>query len=207
MHDIPSNYSDEQDSDAISFGGCPYIYYNSSILYQGYIALPPNIPDLNNVFSAPLNRRGLLCMDCIDGFGPSVVTIGYACANCTENNHGWMLYILSELIPATDFYFVVLTFQICITSAPMNCFVIFSQIVVFANPMFEAALKAELDRTSHAVLKVILTGYGFWNLAFFSLFHSTILCEPKPQEYPRLCPPVCVCLLPTTAHCSYIHLC
>ena len=44
-----SNYSDEEDSDAISFGGCPYVYYNSSILYQGYIALPHNISDLNDV--------------------------------------------------------------------------------------------------------------------------------------------------------------
>ena len=41
----------------------------------------------------------------------------------------------------------------------------------------------------------------------FSFSHSTILCEPKPQEYSRVCPTVCVCLLRTTAHCSYIHLC
>jgi len=154
---------------AISFGGCPYVYYNSSILYQGYIALPHNISDLNDVFCTPLNRRGLLCRDCIDGFGPSLVTIGYACANCTEN-YGWMLYILSELVPATVFYFVVLTFRIRITSAPMNCFVMFSQLVVFASQEFEAALMAELDGTSRAVLKVILTGYGFWNLDFFRYF-------------------------------------
>ena len=165
-----SNYSDEQDSDAISFGDCPYVYYNSSILYQGYIALPHNISDLNDIFCTPLNRRGLLCRDCIDGFGPSLVTIGYACANCTENNYGWMLYILSELVPATVFYFVILTFRIHITSAPMNCFVMFSQIVVFASPEFEAALMAELDKTSRAVLKVILTGYGFWNLDFFRYY-------------------------------------
>ena len=94
------------------------------------MALPHNISDLNNVFCAPLNRDGLLCRECIDGFGPSVVSIGYACANCTVNNYGWMLFILSEFVPATVFYFAVLTLRIRITSAPMNCFIMFSQILV-----------------------------------------------------------------------------
>jgi len=53
-----------------------------------------------------------------------------ACANCTVNNYGWVLYILSEFVPATVFYFAVLTLQIRITSAPMNSFIMFSQILV-----------------------------------------------------------------------------
>ena len=41
-------------------------------------------------------------MDCCarviytDLLGPSVVTTGYVCANCTEGSYGWMLNILSE---------------------------------------------------------------------------------------------------------------
>ena len=78
------------------------------------------------------------CADnCIDWFGLSISTIGYPCANCTANNYGWMLYILSELsefVPATVFYFVILTFQIRIKSVPMDCFVMFSQLVaIFLN--------------------------------------------------------------------------
>jgi len=45
-----SSSSDEQESDAISFGGCPYVYY-SNIVSHRYIALPHNISDLYNVFS------------------------------------------------------------------------------------------------------------------------------------------------------------
>ena len=117
-----------QESDAISFGVCPYGYY-SDIINHAYIALPHNTSELNNVFCAPLHRDGLLCRDCIDGFGPSVISLGYACANCTGSNYGWMLYILSEFVPATVFYFVVLTLRIRITPAPMNCFVMFRQLV------------------------------------------------------------------------------
>ena len=112
----------------------------------------------------------MLCRDCIDGFAPSVISIGYACANCTENNYGWMLYILSELVPATAFFLTVLTLRIHIASAPMNCFVMLSQEVVNAlNHVsgIQGALMVELDTTSRVVFKVILTGYGFWNLDYF----------------------------------------
>ena len=126
--------------------------------------------DLNNAFCAPLNRHGLPCRNCIDGFGPSTISIGYACANCTENNYGWMLYILSEMVPATVFYFAVLTLRIRIISAPMNCFVLLSQLVVnYLNhsPSVHGALMAELDATSRTLFRVIFTGYGFWNLDYF----------------------------------------
>jgi len=158
-----SSYSDKSDPDAISLGGCPYVYY-SNIVNHRYKALPHNASDLNDVFCDPLNRDGLLCRDCIDEFGPSVVTFGYACANCTGNSYGWMLYILAEFVPATVFYFAVLTLRVRITSAPMNCFVMFSQLVVI---VLNKALMAELDKTSLGVFKVILTGYRFWNLDFF----------------------------------------
>jgi len=164
-----SSSSEEQESDAVSFCRCPYIYY-SNIVNNRYIALPQNISDLNDVFCAPLNRGGWLCKDCIDGFGTSVVSIGYTCANCTENNYGWVLYILSEFFPATVFYFVVLTLRVQITSAPMNCFVMFSQTLVITlkhEVGIYGTLMSELDVTSHAMFKVILTGYGFWNLDFF----------------------------------------
>ena len=165
-----SSYSDKQVSGIILFGGCPYAYY-SNIVNHIYIALPHNISDLNYFFCAPLNRAGLLCRDCIDGFGPSIISTGYVCANCTEgSSYGWLLYILSEFVPATVFYFVVLTLRIRITSAPMNCFVTFSQLLVnVANhgPRFHGALMAGLSTTSRAVFKVILTGYGLWNLDFF----------------------------------------
>ena len=75
---------DGEEPDAISFSVCPYTYY-SNIINYAYIALPHNASELNNVFCAPLNRNGQLCRECIEGFGPSIIRVGYACANCTEN--------------------------------------------------------------------------------------------------------------------------
>ena len=52
----------------------------------------------------------------------------------------------------------------------MNCFFMFSQLVVVVlnhSPWFLSSLLAELDTTSRALFKVILKGYGFWNLDYF----------------------------------------
>ena len=76
---------------------------------------------------------------------------------------------LTEFIPATVFYFVVLTLWIRITSAPMNCFVMLSQIMValmIQDSGIHGIMMSELGTTSQDVL---ITGYGFWNLDFFRL--------------------------------------
>jgi len=165
-----------QESNAVSFGACPFAYDSS--LNHAYITLPHNTSELNNIFCAPLNRDGLLCRDCIDGFGPSVIGVGYASANCTGNSYGWMVYILSEFVPATVFYFAVLTLRIRITSTPMSCFVLFSQLLMLGlncYPGLRGALMAELDATSLVVFKLVLTGYGFWNLDYFVIsFHHFV---------------------------------
>jgi len=85
-----------------------------------------------------------------------------------------MLYIISEFVPATVFYFAVLTFQIRIASAPMNCFVMFSQTLV--NPLndgpgFHEALMSQLDKTSRTILKVTLDS-GTWTTSIISFHHS-----------------------------------
>jgi len=37
---------------------------------------------------------------------------------------------------------------------------------------FEGQITAELDITSRVVFKIILTGYGFWNLDYFRYHYS-----------------------------------
>ena len=50
----------------------------------GYIKLPDNISEFNDYMCGPMNRKGFLCKDCIDGYGPSASSIGFKCSNCTD---------------------------------------------------------------------------------------------------------------------------
>ena len=36
----------------------------------GFISLPENVSELNDYMCGPMNRKGLVCSECIDGFGP-----------------------------------------------------------------------------------------------------------------------------------------
>ena len=75
-----------EDNRLLSVVNCPYFepsLYNITNL--GYILLPRNLSQLNDYMCAPLNRKGLVCSECADGFGPSVTSFGYKCANCTNS--------------------------------------------------------------------------------------------------------------------------
>ena len=112
---------------------CPYFQpsgYDTS--EAGYITLPSNISELNEYMCGPLNRRGPLCNECIDGFGLSATSIPFTCSNCTRFSlaYGVPLYILIEIIPITLLYLFILTFRVNLTSSPMTGFILYSHSIM-----------------------------------------------------------------------------
>ena len=71
----------------LSVTDCLYFELKSfNITYTGYIQLPSTLTKFNDSICTPLNRRGIVCNDCVNGFGPSVNSFGYKCVNC--NSYG-----------------------------------------------------------------------------------------------------------------------
>ena len=137
--------------------------------------LPENISDLNDFMCGPLNRKGYLCDDCIDGFGPSVSVIEHAnkCYRCTSNWHGVTLYLAIALVPVTLFYLTILFFQIRMTSAPMPCFIVCNQLISIVlshhtGTASDAVNQIMFTETGNlrAMTKLILALYGIFNLDF-----------------------------------------
>ena len=61
-------------------------YYDASGFIKpasqpGFIELPSNITELNDYMCGPTNRKGMLCSECIDGFGPSATLPKFKCSN------------------------------------------------------------------------------------------------------------------------------
>ncbi len=65
-------------------GLCDYFKLKLRRAKDGYITLPSNLSELNDYMCGPLNRKGVICSECIDGFGPSVTSVGHTCSNCTD---------------------------------------------------------------------------------------------------------------------------
>ena len=161
-------------------GLCDYFKLNSynKSDKDGYITLPNNLSELNDYMCGPLNRKGVICSECINGFGPSVTSVGHACSNCTDAWYGVPLYLFLEFVPITVFYFIILFFRLNVTKAPMVAFVFYSQIgvstfLIMSNRyMFDTTL-------TYRFLNVLITFYGIWNLDFFRYIIPPFCVSPS----------------------------
>ena len=154
------------------FARCFYFQLPPGNVTQvGHFLLPRNASELNDYMCTPMKRKGIVCRECIDGFGPSVTSLGYECTNCSDAWKGILLYIIAEFGPTTLFYFIVLSFRISMTSAPMTCFIMYSQIVVYALFRDRDTLNHIILQSEHNIIvkyTVVTVGslYGIWNLDF-----------------------------------------
>ena len=120
-----------EDSNLIPMCTCRYFEPDScNMTSSKHILLPRNLSQLNDYMCGPLNRKGLVCSECADGFCPSVISFRHRCVNCTDAWYGVPLFLFLELAPITVLYFVILVFQINVLSAPMPCFIMHAQLVV-----------------------------------------------------------------------------
>lgn len=89
-----------------SLGQCvSFLVKNRNIsMLRNYIQLPKNLSELNEYMCTPMNCKGRVCSECIDGFGPSVFTYGFQCANCTGAWYGIPVYLLLEFAPITVYF-------------------------------------------------------------------------------------------------------
>lgn len=180
----------------VSFSSCPYFQpdgFSTHMYMDGcntwYIQLPNNISKLNDYMCGPLNRKGRVCSECKDGFGPAIMSFGFhiQCSNCTSGWYGILLYMFLEIVPVTVFYFaVVLVFQINITSAPMTCYIMYSQLVsLWWNFSFDgedlhvSRQMFILNHRSEFFRKFILGIYDMWNLRFFYSLMPPICISSK----------------------------
>ena len=145
---------------------------------DNYIRLAKNISQLNDYMCGPMNRKGRVCSECINGFGPSIISIGSVCSNCTDAWYGVPLYLFLEFVPITIFYVIILLFRINVTSAPMVAFVFFSQMEVKAFISY-AKIFLLKSRIAYNFLSVLTTLYGFWNLDFFRYILPSFCISPK----------------------------
>ena len=166
-----ATYSDN--TKLVSILECPYFQLNGyNYTSQGSVLLPQNVSQLSDYMCNPLNRKGLVCSECADGFGPSVTSFGYRCANCTDAWYGVPLFLFLEFVPITIFYIICLAFRISVTSAPMPCFIMYAQIIVatfdFATSttpvLYKIIPKDILDRRLD--IKIALLLYRVFNLEF-----------------------------------------
>ena len=84
------------------------------------ITLPDKTSELNDYMCGPMKRKGRICSECIDGYGPSYTSFGLQCSSCTGVFYGILYLLLVEVLPQTVFFLIVLMLRIRMTSAPYD---------------------------------------------------------------------------------------
>ena len=158
----------DQDMELLSMSPCRYFELTSgyNVTNDHQVIIPSNLSQLNDYMCGPLNRKGLVCSECADGFGPSVTSLTQRCINCTDSPwYAVPLFLLLEFAPITVFYLFVLIFHIKVISAPVPCFIMFSQYVVIVLDS-DSYLKFMSSWDVPLDLKIMLTLYDVFNLKF-----------------------------------------
>ena len=142
-----------------------------------YIPLPDNMSELNDYVCGAMNRKGRLCNECMDGYGPAVMSVGFdiQCAECTGSWYEVLLFLFLEFFPATVFYLIFLMFQVNITSGTITCYILYSQLAVIvydrlitAGDIFDVTdIFVAANVKSQLHFKFLLSAYDVWNLRFF----------------------------------------
>ena len=114
-------------------------YHNSTSNRYGEHILPLNYSFLSDHVCA-LHRTGVLCGSCISDYTTYLHSPSYQCGESTLCQYGPLFYILSEIIPVTGIFLVILFFNINLTSGALYSFIFYSQTVNnhYGNTLYQS---------------------------------------------------------------------
>ena len=137
-------------------------YHNSKGSRHEDHVLPLNYSLLNDHVCAP-HRNGVLCGSCITGYTTYLHSPSYHCGESTHCQYGPLLYIVSEIIPVTGIFLVILFFNINLTSGALYSFIFYSQVV---NNHYRNTVYSEPLVYFFQAFKMI---YGIFDLETFEI--------------------------------------
>ena len=164
----------DKDKGSIYVGACLYNCHSIKHTYDLAIRRLPKNPEalLNNSVCRYFHRTGLLCGDCEAGHSPLVFSYNLSCVKCPDGHKNWWKFILAGFLPLTIFYFLILAFNINVTSSRLHGVVWYSQAV--SMPSFIRLLLLALSIENVQQLTIAKTGFAFYTLWNLDLFRSVL---------------------------------
>jgi hypothetical protein len=124
------------------------------------------VTDLRGLCSERFNRNGTLCGKCKHGYHPLAYSYNSSCVLCPGEKYHWLAFALASFLPLTIFYFIIVFFEVNVTSSYLHGYVFYCQIV--SMPTIVRVLYNALSEPAVlTALKWVIGLYGIWNLDFF----------------------------------------
>ena len=155
--------------DTLLVGETPYI---SGISSDHFIHLESNPDTLQDFFCGEVDRQGVFCSECREGYGVPVDRITSKCVPCSHNDvyYHWIFYLLTDFLPIVVFFAVVFIFSMTVTFGPLNSYIFFAQVITTVMKI-DADGMIPLDSVTTIPASTLqsfyVVPYDVWNLNFF----------------------------------------
>ncbi len=146
---------------------CPPGFCTKERVNNNYISLPQirRVKNLSDIICN--NREGRLCGLCKENFAVYFHAKSFECRDTKHCHLGLVLYFLSEIVPLTLLFFVLIFFDIRLTAGHLNGFVFFAQTYNSVTLVGEAFVKKSSQY--HMVSAFHRIVYMFFDFDFFSV--------------------------------------
>ena len=115
------------------------------------------------------HRIGLLCGKCVDEYSVSLNSPTLECQKCKNNHFMGILYLfLSYITPVSILFYIIMAYNIRMTTAPIGAFLFFSQIIA---SHYHSHLVYSININNPSTLdtsNVLNALYSISNLVFFN---------------------------------------
>ena len=161
---------------------CPYGYCSYAKMNPGAKrhVLPNDSNSLNSDICGP-NRANRLCGECSPGYSRYHNSWKHRCGSERLCYLGWLFYILSDLLPLTIFFIVVvLALNISFTTGNANCFVLYGQLL--GSLAFNGNDSIQFSPVANLIQGIVTFPYNSFNMNFFAL-ESLSFCLWKSASF------------------------
>ena len=146
---------------------CPYgfCFYNHVNPNSDWLLLPNSSDQLDPIICGE-RRTGRLCGHCSTNYSVHFNSWKFTCGRESFCHLGWLFYLLSEIIPATILFLIILAFNISFTSGNVNCFILYAQLL---DALAISNGTLELPCVTEWIQRIVIFLYQPLNLNFFNI--------------------------------------
>ena len=128
-----------------------------------------------------LNREGILCGKCRDGFALPAYSYKLTCIKCDRDQHNWWLYVIYAFVPLSFFIIIIFAFRISVVDPKLYLFVFAAQNIAIPIILRVVVVRiASVEGIPKLVILFLATVYGIWNLDFFRVVLPDICLNIHP---------------------------
>ena len=147
---------------------CPHRYcYEEYTSQNDLLPRDANKTTLDKFVCGNRKRTGFLCGQCIEGYSVAMNSPTFTCNKCKISYLGILYLLLSYIIPVSALFYIIMSYNIRMTTGPIGAYLFFSQIISSQYRFaFDYSIKAHSDDAA-AASNIVIMIYSISNLEFF----------------------------------------